>query len=286
MDIERIKSELKAKQNELWMEFDSDPPIELLHYTGPNALRSIVTKNELWCTDFTQVNDPDEGHYGMDLVRLVSREKSIPDRFRYQLRQGDFGMKDMWTQYIACFCSGGEQDHMWSQYAKNGTGCALGFDYHKLFEEAANGTYALFPVLYDHSKQVELLKKTFDHAIHYARAINLSNRDAYEYWLAVVPWLVIYASRVKDAQKWGQEHEFRLMISGSYPTASTFESGGKRRLRVPFDPNAVTRVVRGRAAGEALSIEKLRAVLTEHGYRSDLSIDEADCNQSRFGEAP
>ena len=82
----------------------------------------------------------------MDLVRFVSREKSVPDRFRHQLRQGDFAVKDLWTQYIACFCSGGEQGYMWSDYAANGTECALGFDYHKLFEDAVDGTkYALFP---------------------------------------------------------------------------------------------------------------------------------------------
>ena len=85
MDLESIKSELKAKQNELWKDFDSNPPLELVHYAPPDAVRSIVTKKELWCTDFSQVNDPDEGHYGMDMVRLVSREQSIPNRFRHQL---------------------------------------------------------------------------------------------------------------------------------------------------------------------------------------------------------
>jgi hypothetical protein len=148
VDLERIKSDLKAKQNEFWSEFDSQPPAELLHFTGPDAFRSIVTKKELWCTDFTQVDDSNEGHYGMELVRLVSQNKSIPDWFRHQLRQGDFGMKDVWTQYIVCFCSGGEQAHMWSDYSRKGTGCALGFDRDKLFENAADGTrYALFPVL-------------------------------------------------------------------------------------------------------------------------------------------
>src|SRR5690349_18161741 len=119
---------------------------------------------------------------------------------------------------------------MWSDYARNGTGCALGFDREKLFEDAADGTkYALFSVLYDRAKQVELLKKTFDHAIHYAREIDLSNNR--EYWLEVVFPLLICASRFKDAQKWSQEHEVRLSIFEGYPTASSFESGGKRRLR-------------------------------------------------------
>jgi len=272
VEIEKVKSELKAKQNELWKDFDSNPPRELLHYAPPDAFRSIVTKKELWCTDFAQVNDADEGHYGMDLVRLVSREKSLPDRFRFQLSQGDFGMKDRWTQYIACFCSGGEQDHMWSQHAENGTGCAVGFDYHKLFEDAANGTYALFPVLYHRETQVGLLEKTFDHAIHHAREIGLSNRDAPKYWFEVVSPLLICASRFK-APKLCREHEFRLSIFGGYPTASSFESGGRRRLRAPFNPNAVIRVVRGRAAGDSLSTEKIRALLNDNGYRRDLSID-------------
>lgn len=282
MEIEKVKSELKAKQNELWKDFDSNSPRELLHYAPPDAFRSIVTKKELWCTDFAQVNDADEGHYGMDLVRLVSREKSIPDRFRHQLRQGDFGMKDVWTQYIACFCSSGEQDHMWSDYARNGTGIALGFDYHKLFEGAANGTkYALFPVLYDRANQVELLKKTLDHAIHYARAIGLSNRDRGRYWFEVVFPLLRCVSGFK-APKWNQEHEYRIAIFEGYPTALSFESGGKRRIRVPFNPNAVTRVVRGRAASDGLSTAEIRALLNEHGYRSDLPIDDADCDPLRF----
>ena len=211
----------------------------------------------------------------MDLVRLTAKEKSVPSWFRDLLRKGNLLMKEGWSQYIACFCSGDEQHYMWSDYSENGTGCALGFDYHKLFEDAANGTkYALFPVLYDPVEQQTLLKKTFDHAIHYARVIDLSNRDAREYWLEVVFSLLVCTSRFK-APKWNREREVRLAIFEGYPTALSFESGGKRRLRVPFTPTAITRVVRGRAAGDGLSMDKMRTLLNDNGYRQDLPIDNA-----------
>jgi hypothetical protein len=127
---ELVRQELRRKQSEIWDPYDSPTP-ELFHFTSPQGLRGIIENRQLWCTDVAHVNDPREGDHGLSVLKSVLKRKSVYKWFKEPILSSDTlsGMKAQWTSYIACFCSTGEQLHMWQDYAVGGAGCALVFDY-------------------------------------------------------------------------------------------------------------------------------------------------------------
>jgi hypothetical protein len=53
-----IREELRREDTEIFAELDSAIPDELTHYTSFDGLRGIITRQQIWCTDIRQVNDP------------------------------------------------------------------------------------------------------------------------------------------------------------------------------------------------------------------------------------
>jgi len=263
-----FRTELKRKQSEIWEAHDSQRTAELFHFTSPQAFRGIIENHELWCTDVRYVNDEREGDHGMSIVQSVVRRKSVYKTLRNAVLNSSslFGLKDNWTSYISCFCSAGEQMHMWQNYANGGTGCALVFDYRALCDDENGGKlYAFFRVLYDEQEQIRQVERTVDHAIQLERSLDISGRQRREaFWTEVVFALMTCAVRFKNP-KWSREEEVRLWVAGG-PDVTPFEAGGKPRVRVGIQTASLKRVVRGPSAGDNLSIERIERLLNEHNF--------------------
>src|SRR5579872_3434977 len=107
MDRNFIAKQLLRKQNEIWDEFDSANPHELVHYTCRNGFRSILESGEIWCTDIEDVNDPLEGDYGLAVIKSVVERsrKRLDEEFAETVMQSPslFGLKHYWSLYVACF---------------------------------------------------------------------------------------------------------------------------------------------------------------------------------------
>jgi hypothetical protein len=130
----------------------------------------------------------------------------------------------------------------------------LVFDYDALFKAA--GRYALLRMLYDQDVQVGQVEATVDHAINLERELEIfGKKDRDTYWREVRLYLMTCAIRFKDPM-WSQEEEVRLWVSeraDNHP----FEASGKLRVSVEFASTSLKRAIRGPAAGENLSIEKI-----------------------------
>ncbi|MBZ5590778.1 MAG: DUF2971 domain-containing protein [Acidobacteriia bacterium] len=196
------------------------------------------------------------------------KRKSVYTPFKESVLNLDslFGMKRAWTGYIACFCSAGEQPYMWQDYASGCTGCALVFDYDALFAGAHGGKrYALFPMQYDPEIQTRQIEQTVDHAIHLERELEISGRKHRErYWAEVEFILMACAIRFKDPS-WSHEQEVRLWVSGG-PDVTPFEASGKRRVSAELEASSLKRVIRGRTAGDNLSIDRITDLLKQHHF--------------------
>jgi hypothetical protein len=263
--IESVREELRRKQTEIWEPYDGDPIPELFHFTSPDGFIGIIEKHQLWCTDVRHVNDPREGDHGLSVVQSIVTRKSVYRPFKEHVLDSPslFGMKSDWTGYIFCFCSS-ELPHMWQDYAKRGTGCALVFNYDVLFT-AAPGRYAFLRMLYNQEKQARQVEATLDHAINLERELAISGRkDRETYWRQVEFYLLTCAIRFKDPV-WSEEHEVRLWVS-ERPDLRTFEAFGKPRVGMEFAPASLKRAVRGPAADEYLSAETIRRLLTENHF--------------------
>lgn len=265
--IQLVKQRLKQKQSEIWDEYDSYPTPELFHFTTPCGFRGITEKRQLWCTDIRYVNDSREGDHGMSVIRSVMQRKSIYKPFKDSVLAAEslFGMKINFTAYICCFCSAGEQEYMWRDYAAAGTGCALVFDHAALISASEGGKrYGFLRVMYDPDKQVRQVEQTLDHAIHLERELGTSGRSArMRYWLEVLVALFTCAIRFKDA-KWRQENELRIFIAEG-PGVTPFNAADKPRVSVAFEPHSLKRVIRGPAAANDLITEKIKDLLDQNG---------------------
>jgi len=280
MDRLFIRTQLLRKQNLIWDEFDSaNQPELLLHYTSPDSFHSIIESREIWCTDIRDLNDPREGDYGLEVIQsVVARNKDrVSQRFAEEVAQyrSLFGLNEFWSQYVACFCSGGEQAYMWQNYACEQTGCAIGFSYERLIAGATGGKkYALFRVLYDRGAQEQAIEATLEHAFAIELTMNLCPNDHRKFWLnEVAIALISCVSRFKNP-KWRCEQEFRLMVTDP-PDILKFESGGKSRIRVAFAPDAVRQVIRGARSGSDLDAQAIRNILTNHAYAVDVQVANA-----------
>ena len=72
------------------------------------------------------------------------------------------------------------------------------------------------------------------------------------------------AIRFRDPY-WSREHEVRLWVSGG-PDVTPFEALGKPRVSVEFDASSLKRVIRGPAAGDDLSINRITELLAQHHF--------------------
>jgi hypothetical protein len=264
--IESAKQHLRQKQDEIWDAHDSQPTPELFHYTSAEGFRGIIESRQLWCTDIRHVNDPREGDHGFSVLKSVLNRKSVYKPFKDVIINLDslFGMKRQWTSYIACFCAAGEKADIWQDYAKGGTGCALVFHFDGLFSASNRGDrYSLFRVLYEQETQTRQVEQTVDHAIHLEHELDITGRkQRMQYWFEVGLTLLGCAIRFKDPM-WRHEQEVRLWVAGG-SQVSPFEAFGKPRVSVEFEASSLKSVIRGRAAADTLSVDKMTDLLRQH----------------------
>src|SRR5205085_7715916 len=137
----------------------------------------------------------------------------------------------------------------------------LVFDYDGMFAGAKAGKrYAFFRVLYDHEIQARQIEQTVDHAIHLERELEISGRKHRErYWMEVEFAMFACAVRFKDPI-WNREQEVRLWVARG-PDVIPFEAFGKPRVSVGFEASSLKRVIRGPAAGDDLSIDRITDLL-------------------------
>jgi hypothetical protein len=273
-----IREDLKRKHSEIWQDFDSVTPSELLHYASPDAFKGIITSGQMWCTDIGYVKDSREGDHGLEIIRSVVLRKSVPRGFVEAVQRSHdlFGLKRLWTWYISCFSAGGEQAHMWADYAAGGRGCAVAFDYRMLFAGTDEGRlYALFPMLYNRQSQIRKAEQIVDHAIQLQRRLNFTARELDQFWAQEVAFALMNCGTRFKTPCWCREQEFRIAVAGGDDVTPFTATDGRSRLAVPLNRSSVVRVIRGPAAGEDLSVERIRALVSRAGYREDLPIVDA-----------
>jgi hypothetical protein len=106
----------------------------IYHYTNSAGFLGIVTRNQLWATDYTFLNDPSEHTYGHNIVKQVILElKEKPEykvlaeiykgRFEHDIIAETFGR----SYYIVSFTENNDSEKHWKEYGNNGNGFAVEF---------------------------------------------------------------------------------------------------------------------------------------------------------------
>lgn len=111
--------------------------IPLYHYTDANGLKGIIQNEEIWLTDYKNLNDPSEITYGMEVINKLLREigessdrrinlfcKMIVDLFCHE------NVGTTLDFFIASLSRNGNDLGQWRGYGDNGLGYALGIAPH------------------------------------------------------------------------------------------------------------------------------------------------------------
>ncbi len=246
IDSASVSSTFRLKYEEIFRDEHDKVPHYSYHYTGEQALRGIIGGRCFWCTDLRDVDDKSEGDYAAEIIRDVANRKSVGKDLQRVLngRPDLLGLKDLYQMYIICFCGAAERPQMWERYGDHGRGYAIKFDSTVLLEGSSDGrSYALVPITYDPSRQAEATECMVDYGIFHWRSLSLPDRDRRVHDREFAGWLLMCGVRFK-APQYAYENEVRL-FAFERQDLRRVDSGGRRRVEVPYPQNAIVEVICG-----------------------------------------
>lgn len=147
-----------------------DTQLRLFHYTDAAGLLGILSNDVLWASHIQYMNDSQEVEYGKEVIKeaIEIAKKAHPSE-RLQTFFDDIsimmGFDDLREVFVACFCEDGNLLSQWRAYAQHGAGFSIGFQFAPVSDsqDAVMGHEFRFRrVLYDKSKQLNMLARIFD----------------------------------------------------------------------------------------------------------------------------
>ncbi|SRR5258708_3275247 len=144
-----------------WFALHDLLPETLYHYTTAEGLLGIFNSNRLWATQADYLNDSSELNYARDRIRILLANQTtkwsdpaITELLTIAQRVIGSGPR---TFHVACFCENGDLLSQWRGYGNDG-GYAIGFSVRELgYKMNPTPPYALRKVIYDQSRQDELI---------------------------------------------------------------------------------------------------------------------------------
>ena len=166
-------------------------PVRLYHYTSSVGLLGIVKNHCLWFSDSSFMNDGSEVMYGLMIFRSVINEfmdgkPAAEVEAANQLYQVVVDQKNIYRQTIFCMSDEGNLLNQWRDYGKDVTAYSVEMDTAKLIEKDAFNFYpALYPLIYDPEKQLDLTRNLFSKIYEIAKATGLDDPQQNETHFAV-----------------------------------------------------------------------------------------------------
>jgi|SRR5271165_2700980 len=109
---------------------------------------------------------------------------------------------------------------MWKDYANNGNGCAIGFDFDGLKHRSNGGqAYSIAPMLYERAKQSAMVAKLLRCGRSLSRCLQISSDERKAYWGDVIFEVVKFGLSFK---KESLSHERESGVSESRSTPQLF----------------------------------------------------------------
>jgi hypothetical protein len=163
-----------------------EPPVTIYHYTNDKALKGIIGKGRLWCSDIFYLNDLSELKYAVSLATEILDQHTLGGseddrRFANYFRRYEQNVEGIAHFFVWSFSRKDNHLGQWRAYADNGRGFAIGFD-GKMLEQAfghENGKpvkeHKIFPVCYDEEKLKDILRRIIVKAIPLISISNVQN---------------------------------------------------------------------------------------------------------------
>src|SRR6266568_9698688 len=162
----RAVAELEASYRRVSLKPSEAIPSLLYHYTSAAGLVGIVKSGILWASNFFNLTDSTEIHYGRQLVQEIIRERLATEpsgKSRTMLALVDKALEDTKKGiefYIACFCTKRDLLSQWRAYGSAKGRFSIGFD---TVEWSAGLRYSR--VVYKRYEQRRKIERSIDAAI-------------------------------------------------------------------------------------------------------------------------
>ncbi len=145
------------------------PPASLYHYTMQAGLLGILKSDSIWASKVHYLNDSSEYQLGLDLARVVLRERLESERDSSQRAKIECLIDNIHTieGLNVCVCSFSEERDLLSQWRAYGGpgGCSVGFRTSYLPERAAAQNFILAACEYDEERQRALASELINEAL-------------------------------------------------------------------------------------------------------------------------
>lgn len=141
----------------------------LYHYCSTNAFLSIISSRKIFASEFTLSNDLLEGKWIRQVITDYCKEKGVD----FFTTESVLSSIDRLINFIGaagiCLSEEGDLLSQWRAYSSNGSGFSIGFDQSKFGDEASS-LPPLGKVIYDPTRQKNLIQTTMDAVIDLAQA--------------------------------------------------------------------------------------------------------------------
>lgn len=271
-----MQQEIQRYANSLWRSHDAVRPECLYHYTSLEGCRNIVGTGHIWASEARSMStDAIDGIYGIDVIQTVlgRSEYSQLGPLRSWFQSPRLPILQNWL-YLACLSRTRKIPSQWTQYAQDGTGCALELDFKVLIDGCDGGRqYALFRMDYEVCDQKRRVRKILDRAA--SLTLRTGSTSPTTDWGNVAFELVKCTARFKG-RSYSNEEEWRIQLAD--PTRCNaklrFSTDGENiYYRCIPVRRAITRVIRGRNC--RLSLQELQETISSKSFLP-VDVIEAD----------
>jgi hypothetical protein len=240
----------------------------LYHYSPMPGIEGILSSQSIWISDIRSLwtKDPKDGVHWIDIFRSILEQQRVPKYVRDEFNRRDRLLPgSRWHQFVACFSSDSRLHHQWTNYAADGTGCAVEIEFEKFRNRAREGNaYGWTPILYDCERQLATAKNLVRAVRRVCREQKLAGEVEKDFWRDAA-WIFLCCGTAFKDPVLSPESEWRLFLGRNTLDDASLNARNVHYHPFPLSPDLVTGLVRGPRCG--LLKEELERLMSSSGYR-------------------
>lgn len=188
-------------------------PRALYHYTDLNALKGILTNNELWATNCMFLNDSKELSHGVQLtideLDNTARQSKVFGLVFDKLKELFWGLEQFAAELNIGVCSFSEERDslsLWRGYGNGSSSVSIGFDQSKLHHSnnKRDSFTILGKIIYDAGEQRTIIRKML------LLAENFWFGEKFGLYSLAMP--ILFTLLFFKEERWNEENEWRLVV--------------------------------------------------------------------------
>ncbi|MDD6795975.1 MAG: DUF2971 domain-containing protein [Clostridiaceae bacterium] len=194
----------------------------IYHYCSVESFENIINNKTIRLSEVSKTNDYMEQKYAL---------KKILEEVMKKYRSIDFKDIDFINSFyekstpvlVLCFSENGDKLCQWTNYASNGRGIAIGFDYTllKKINEFNNESISIDKIKYRDEEQSQIISPIVNEVIKQLESNEKKDEDEFKNYLSIILNLLIYSGnknfnnlscKMKDSA-FSDEEEVRIIFS-------------------------------------------------------------------------